>query len=59
MVATVLLTLIQTEYVMTRTTVFERMTTVEYVTVLALSTNVDVLISQRETVTVMVTSLTH
>ena len=57
MVATVLLTLTQTEYVMMRTTVLERMTTVEYVTVLALSTSVDVLISQRETVTVMVTSL--
>ena len=56
--ATVLLTLTQTEYVMTRTTVLERMTSVEYVTVLALSTSVDVLISQRETVTVMVTSLT-
>ena len=57
MVATVLLTLIQTEYVMTRTTVLERMTTVEYATVLELSTSVDVLISQRETVTVMVTNL--
>ena len=34
------------------------MTTVEYVTAVALSTNVDVLISQRETVTVMVTNLT-
>ena len=34
------------------------MTSVEYVTVLALSTSVDVLISQRETVTVMATSLT-
>ena len=33
------------------------MTSVEYVTVLALSTNVDVLISQRETVIVMATSL--
>ena len=33
------------------------MTSVEYVTVLELSTSVDVLISQRETVTVMVTNL--
>ena len=56
-VATVLLTLTRTEYVMTRTTVLERTTSVEYVTVLELSTNVVVLISQRETVTVMVTSL--
>ena len=36
----------------------ERMTSVEYVTVLEPSTNVDVLISQRETVTVTETSLT-
>ena len=56
--ATVLLTLTQTEYVMTRTTVLDRMTSVEYVTVLELSTSVDVQISQRETVTVMATSLT-
>ena len=57
MAATVLLTLTQTEYVMTRTTVLDRMTSVEYVTVLELSTSVDVQISQRETVTVMVTNL--
>ena len=53
----VLLTLIQTEYVMTRTTVLDCMTSVEYVMVLELSTSVDVQISE-ETVTVMVTSLT-
>ena len=58
-VATVLLTLTQTEYVMTRTTVLERMTSVVYVMVLELSTSVDVQIFQRETVTVMETSLTH
>ena len=52
-----LLMLTRTEYVMTRTTVLEHTTNVEYVTVLELSTNVVVLISQRETVTVMVTSL--
>ena len=54
-----LLTLTQTEYVMTRTTVLERMTSVAYVMVLELSTSVDVQIFQRETVTVMETSLTH
>ena len=47
------------EYVMTRTTVLERMTSVAYVMVLELSTSVDVQIFQRETVTVMETSLTH
>ena len=57
MVEIVLLTRTLTVSVMTWTTVWEHMTSVEYVTVLALSTSVDVLISQRETVTVMVTSL--
>ena len=43
--------------VTTLTTVWEVTTSVESVTVLALSTSVDVLISQRETVIVMATSL--
>ena len=58
MVEIVLLTRTLTVSVMTLTTVLEHTTSVVYVTVLALSTSVDVLIFQRETVTVMVTSLT-
>ena len=51
-----LLTKTLTASVMTLMTVLERMTSVECVTVLERFTSVDVLISQRETVTVMVTS---
>jgi hypothetical protein len=54
----VLLTRMLTEFVMTKTIVLELMTSVECVTVLALSTNVDVLISLWEIVIVMATSLT-
>ena len=57
MVATVLLTRTRTASVMTLMTVLEHMTSVEYVTVLVLSTSVDVLTSQKETVTVTATSL--
>ena len=58
MVEIVLLTRMLTVSVMTWTTVWEHMTSVVSVTVLALSTNVDVLIFQKETVTVTATSLT-
>ena len=56
MVATVQLTRTLTEYVTMSTTVLELMTSVEYVTDLAPSTNVDVQTSLKETVTVTETS---
>ena len=57
MVATVQLTRTRTASVMTLMTVLALTTSVEYVTVRERSTSVDVLTSQRETVTVMATSL--
>jgi hypothetical protein len=56
--ATVQLMQTLTEYVTTWTTVLALMTSVEYVTDQERSTSVDVQISLKETVTVMVTNLT-
>ena len=57
MVATVLLMLMRTAFVMMLTTVLDHMTTVVFVMVLVLSTSVDVRISLQETVIVTATSL--
>ena len=59
MVEIVLLTLTRMAFVMMLTTVLVHTTIVEYVTVLALSTIVDVLISLKEIVIVTATFLTH
>ena len=59
MVETVLLTLTRTASVTMWTTVLVHTTIVEYVTVLALSTSVDVRTFQMEHVIVMATFLTH